>query len=371
MKRILYLSRGGQIAGSQRQLYYLLSNLTDAFSPVIFFNRGGDFSEQVSERGVLHSSYNLPPWRKFPKGFSRYFYVELLVQQARKNDVALVHCNNLCLSGYMRWIARRLGIPSVLHVRMPLSTADIYKHGCDKATALIAISRRVRRNLLEAKISPQKIVRINDSVDLKAFCPMGHAPNSLRQRYKINNSIVIGLVGRIEPSKKQLEFLQVAESIVKKTKGRLKIWFVGPIRNSDYCDQVQQFIHDRNLQGHVLLMGQCEDMPEVLNAVDILVTLSGGSVMFEAAACGKPVVAMYPGNSAPQTLKYITSRPILLAQSQTELTETLLRLIKDPAAREDIGYRSRRWAQRSFDPCVMTSKTQKLYEKLLPQGKCK
>ena len=89
----------------------------------------------------------------------------------------------------MRWIACRLEIPSVLHVRTPVSVDDVHKHGCAKATALIAISRRVRRNLLEAKISPQKIVRINDSVDLKAFCPAGHVPNSLRQQYKINNSV--------------------------------------------------------------------------------------------------------------------------------------------------------------------------------------
>ena len=54
MKRILYLSRGGQIGGSQRQLYYLLSNLTDDFSPVVFFNRGGGANKLVSEGFFVH-----------------------------------------------------------------------------------------------------------------------------------------------------------------------------------------------------------------------------------------------------------------------------------------------------------------------------
>ena len=63
------------------------------------------------------------------------------------------------------------------------------------------------------------------------------------------------------------------------------------------------------------------------------------------------------------------SESINLIETYPEVARKLMEYAE--AAREDIGYRSRRWALRSFDPCVMTSKTQKLYEKLLPQGKCK
>jgi glycosyltransferase involved in cell wall biosynthesis len=365
--RILYLTRGGQVAGSQRQLNYLLKHLDNCFEPVVFFDRGGEFHEQIKQQGILCLSCKLPPWRKFPKGVLRYCYAESLVQQAREFTVGLVHCNDLWLSGYMRWIAYRLGIPSVLHVRTPISTRDAYKHGCDKASALIAISRRTRRGLLEANISRQKILRINDSVDLKAFYSKLDASKLLREQYKVDDSVVIGLVGRIELSKGQLEFLKVAEKIIKKSKRPVKFWFVGPARHSDYRDHVQQFIREKDLQEHVLLMGQREDMPEVLNAMDILVTFSGGSVMFEAAACGKPIVSMYPENSTAQSLQYINSRPILVAKGRDEMEEVLLRLIANPSTREDVGSKSRRWAEQSFDCCQMALKTQKLYKKLLSQ----
>ncbi len=364
-KRILYLSRGGQVAGSQRQLDYLLSNLDDRFEPIVFFDRRGPFVDQLSERGVPVITFDLPPWRKFPKGILRYWYAEALVRTARAYDVDLVHSSNLWLSGYMHWIAWRLRIPSVLHVRTPLRVTDIHKHRCAKASAVVAISRRVRRNLLEAKVPSNRIVRIQDSVDLKQFYPISHDQNPLRREFCLDGSIAIGLVGRIEPAKKQLELLRVAESVIKKSSLPVVLCLVGPVHCQDYYAELQQFIAERKLDDHVLMTGQRGDMPAVLNAMDILVTFSGGSIIFEAAACGKPIVALYSNTTVFSKLNYITSRPIFAVQDFPGLTETLLRLLEDPTARMDIGRKAMQWAQRDFDSQRMAEKTQKLYAKLL------
>ncbi len=49
MKRILYLSRGGQVAGSQRQLHHLMTNLNSGFEPVILFNKDGKADKTNNE----------------------------------------------------------------------------------------------------------------------------------------------------------------------------------------------------------------------------------------------------------------------------------------------------------------------------------
>ena len=370
MKRILYLSRGGQIAGSQRQLHYLMTNLNSGFEPVILFNKDGEFPEQIAKEGIPCSTYYLPPWRKFPKGILRYCYAESLVIKARKYDIALVHCSDLWLSGYMRWIAGRLSIPSVLHVRTPISVADVRKHGCAKATALIAISRQVRRSLLEANIAPKKISRIIDSVDLVHFHPLRGVLNVLRQQYQLTDcQVLVGMVGRIEAGKRQYEFIRAAEKVIRDVALNVTFVIIGSVHDVQYDEALKKYIAKRGLQDHVIFTGHRDDMPEVLNSLDLLVSLSGGSVMFEATACGVPVVVGYRENEDRGKVKFVKECPLLGNSGQKELIETITRLIQNASFRTDIGRKSRVWAKRRYGVQRMVEKTTNLYEKIISEDK--
>ena len=366
MRRILYLSRGGSFGGSQKQLYYLLKGLDGTYSPIVVCTKEGDFFTALNSVKITAYTRMVCPWRKFPKGLLRYWDAEQLTSIARRHNVCLVHCSELWLSGYMRWIAMRLNVPSVLHIRTPITPKEVRKHKCSKATALIAISRRVRRNLLEAGIAPRKITRIHDSVDLNVLCPQENKPNVLRQDFKRQEKILVGLVGRIESLKQQLEFLKAVKQVLQRASKQVAFFLIGAVHDRDYYDQLEEYIHNNGIAGKIIFTGHRNDMPTVLNSLDFLVTLSGGSVMFEAAACGKPVIAAYLDRRDDKKLNYLRFRPILPAQTLTGLVDTILWLINDSQARERVGFESRNWAIRSFDPKVMAVKTQNLYNKLVP-----
>jgi len=111
MKRILYLSRGGFVNGSQRQLYYIVTNLNrDIYEPLVVCRRDGQLVSQLRDYGVAAEVLGLHPWRKFPAGLFRYVDAKRLVAFARRYKVAIVHSSDLWLNSYLIRVAERLKV---------------------------------------------------------------------------------------------------------------------------------------------------------------------------------------------------------------------------------------------------------------------
>jgi glycosyltransferase involved in cell wall biosynthesis len=280
--------------------------------------------------------------------------------------VDLVHSSDLWLNGYLLWVAGRLKVPSVLHVRTPISPPDVRKHRCGKATLIVAISRRVKRDLICAGVQPEKIALVEDAVDLKVFDQRKLEVNVLRRDFSLGGEVMVGIVGRIEPSKRQLAFLEAAAQIVQGSPGRVVFFVIGEVRSSEYFGELKRFAGERQLDGNVFFADRRDDMPQVLSSLDILVSLSGGSVMFEAMSCGRTVISA--GFSTKEDSVHIQDgRTGLLVNSShpSDLAKALLRPIDDRRLRESIGREARKWAEKNFCHLNMAARTQELYDGLL------
>ena len=367
MRRILYLSRGGSIGGSQRQLLHVVTNLDRSrYEPIVVCRTDGPSVERLLEAHVSAHVLPLRPWRSFPAGLWRYADARRLARFAVEHDVSLIHSSDLWLSKYLTSTARRVGVPSVLHVRTPLAPACAAKHGCREADGLIAISRRVRHDLLLAGIPDEKIVVINDSVDVDRFHPRASERNILRRQYPQSRGLTVGLVGRIEPFKRQLDFLMAAAQIVHANGRAVTFFLVGNVHCPRYHRQVVDFIRGHGLVDRAILTGGRDDMPEVLGSLDVLVSLSGGSVMFEAMSCGKPVLSA--GFSTKANSVHVQDGKtglLVTSQSSEDLVRAMLRLLDNADLRRYLGKEARAWAEDNFSHVSMAIKTQMLYDKLL------
>lgn len=366
MKRILYLSRGGAIGGSQRQLYYVVTNLNHGYEPMVVCRKDGQFSGRLRDCGVATSVFPLHPWRKFPAGLYRYLDAERLTKFARQHKVALVHSCDLWLSGYLNWVARRLKIPSVLHVRTPIRPEEVRKHRCNRATSIIAISQRIRRNLISAGINQEKITLIDDMVDLEVFNPQRVKTNVLRRDFSPSGQVLVGIVGRIGPSKRQMEFLQAVRLIISDSRPSVTFFVIGDVYSREYFKKLKRFVGESGLNGHVVFTGRRDDMPQVLSSLDVLVSLSGGSVMFEAMACGKAVVSA--GFSTKEDSVHIQdglTGVLVSSRRRSELACALRRLINTPELQTQIGHQARKWAENNFSHIEMVAKTERLYDQLI------
>lgn len=355
------------MSGSQRQLLYLLENLDRRIcEPVVVCNKGGELAEELKRLNVEVEVRRLHPWRKLLTALVRSIEVRRLLKFARQKNVSLVHCCDVWLGGYMRYVAKRLNVPSVLHVRMPVTPRDVRKFKFAAADRVVAISRKITDNLLTAGIAAEKIVRIDDSVDVERFSPEKNTGNLLRSKFSLDGELLIGIVGRIDAFKRQLDFLAAAKEVLSRSHYHVKFFLIGEVHCPVSYRKIQKFIRENNMQDRVLCTGRLNDMPEVISSLDILVSLSGGSVMFEAMASGKAVIS---AGFTPRKYSYHIQDGCtgLLIESQepADLAGAIIKLIDTPQLRQQLGRRARQWAVKELTHEVMVRKIQQLYVSLL------
>ena len=178
--------------------------------------------------------------------------------------------------------------------------------------------------------------------------------------------MLVGIVGRIEPSKRQLVFLEAAEQVMQRVTRSVTFFVVGEVRSDEYLEELRQFIRKSGLEGSVFFTGRRDDIPEVLGSLDILVSLSGGSVMFEAMSCGKAVISA--GFTPKEDAVHIQDGKtgvLVNSDHPSDLACALLQLIDNSETRKQIGHQARKWAEKNFCHLKMAEKTQELYNRLI------
>ena len=270
------------------------------------------------------------------------------------------------LGPYLVAVAEQLGVPSVLHVRRPLKRGWIRRYGLLRASALIAIGNRHRDQLVDYGVPCERIVVVHDATDLARFTP---EPSELlrRERPAMSSRILLGMVGRIEPFKRQLDFLRAAERVIGA--GRPAAFFVVGAPNLDwprYVRRVGAFPTTRGIDRLVAFTGPRTDIERVIASLDVLVTLSGGSVMLDAMACGIPVVTA--NDRRPAELEIVRDGEaglVVPADDSDALVRAMLRLCDDAPLRRSLGAGGRLRATMRFGRARMVRETERLYESLL------
>lgn len=122
----------------------------------------------------------------------------------------------------------------------------------------------------------------------------------IRNEFNIEKEqILIGMVGRYNPQKNHVGFIQ-AMSMLNEVD--FKCLFVGI--NCDYNNNnLLKQIKDYGLEDKVVLVGKRNDIPDIMNALDIHVLSSSygeafPNVVAEAMACGTPCIVTDVGDAA-------------------------------------------------------------------------
>lgn len=329
-------------------------------------NKGGALIDALQKMNIEVIVRPLHPWRKLLTAIPRYIGVWYLCNLAVQRDISLIHCCDLWMSGYMHQVLKKWKVPSILHVRRPLTQRDVRKFDCDEADRVIAISTRITENLLSSGIPSEKIVRIDDSVDVELFSPEKNTKNILRDESSPADQIRIGIIGRIDGFKRQLDFLTAAREVLRQSKQSLMFFVVGDIHSHAYFNKTQKFVSETGIEKYVRFTGRRDDIPAVMASLDILVSLSGGSVMFEAMAAGKAVISA--GFSSRKYSYHIQDGKtgLLVESRQTEdLAQAMIKLVDTPQLRNELGTQARQWALKELTHTKMAAKTQQLYDDLL------
>lgn len=363
-KPILYLSHcGSSIGGGEKQLAYLVANIDRVrYCPLVVCPDDGVFVEHLRGADIPTEVLELPPWRKTRSLITRYSAVGKLVAFAKTHNTHLVHTSDSWLNPYLWFLKKQLKLPVVSHVRNLLTSDQVRKYRFDRMDRTIAISEESKIPLIQAGIDTQRVDVIHNCVDLSVFQP-AYGPAH-------PGEYVVGIVGRIEPFKRQKEFVEIAAKVTAQCK-KVRFRVIGAALDTSehriYEQGVRQLVAKYGLQELIHFTGHRTDMPTAMQELDLLVTLSAGSVIAEAMATGKPVIGTPIGSAAEMIVHGITGYVVPL-DPIAEITSKIIELADDPIQSVRMGQTGRKHAEETFGVEMHVQRVQGIYEKLLTMG---
>ena len=232
----------------------------------------------------------------------------------------------------------RPGLYSLYHWIYSYLNSSWEKRAFAGAKSVVAVSQRVKQELLDIGVSPQKISVIFNGVDTEEF-----APDKIeRKTLGLPEGVPLAMfTGDIRTNRKNLD--TVLRALVDVPD--LHLIVVGNTDGSPY----PKLAEDLGLSKRVHFLGYRLDVARIMQAVDLFVFPSRyepfGMVVIEAMATGLPVItARSTGASEIVTPEC----GIVLSDSEDvpELTKALERLTNDFHLREQMGQAGRTIAEK-------------------------
>lgn len=291
-----------------------------------------------------------------------------------KHSFDAVHAGRVLPEGGVAWaVARLTRRPLVVYAhgeeittwRQPgkfKAMCFVYRH----ADHVIANSDFTRAELLKLGVRPERITLICPGVDTQRYSP-GLPTADLRQQLGIHASQALILsVGRLQRRK---GFDHVIRALPRLVAQGFDVHYalIGIGEDEDYLNHLAEKlgVTERvHRLGHV----DADDLPRWYNAADVFAmpnravgpdTEGFGMVFLEAAACGKPVLAGQAGGTGAAVIDGHTGLRVD-GDNELAVTDSLARLLGDPALARRLGDAGRQRAVTEFDWTSVAQKTRKL-----------
>ncbi|MDZ8238330.1 MAG: glycosyltransferase [Nostoc sp. ChiQUE01a] len=310
-KKIVFLIRDLNYGGAERQLVTLVKALNKEYFDVtvLCFYAGGSLSldKELKDNGIpIIYLEKQGRWHLF--GF---FW--RLVQHLQSIDPDVLHGyggtpNLLTIflkpffpSTYMVWGLRNSNSDSNFYDwlgNLIFQLECILSHF---ANLIVVNSYAGRTYYLTHGFPIKKMMVISNGIDIELFQPDLEARTKVRSHWGISqDTILIGLVGRLDLRKDHPTFLKAAALLCEESQN---VHFVCVGSGSEnYARELDELAHQLGICEKVIWEKARADMPAIYNALDIIASSSYTegfpNVIGEAMACGVPCVVTDVGDSA-------------------------------------------------------------------------
>lgn len=236
------------------------------------------------------------------------------------------------------------------------------------ATSVTANSLAVREALAQRSNAPAETIRLlYNGIDLKKI---ETANRGLAKRQELGlspNALAIGVIANIRVAKGHQYLLEAFNRIAPHVP-QACLLICGFAGDHDLMKTLQRLAAAGGAAGRVWFMNSRNDIPEMLHALDVVVSpsLSEGfsNAILEAMAAGKPVIATRVGGSPEQIIDGVTGL-LVPPQDAGAIAQALLTLLRSPGLRREMGTAAQRHVQENFSVAIMTRNHTRLYDDLL------
>lgn len=310
MLRITHLITNLGQGGAQGVLFELINALPYGSykHTVVSLCEEGIYALQLRERGVAVHTLEMPRGRLTVSGLSKLYRL----MRASQPDMVQTWMYHADLIGGV--IARAAGCRPVVwgvhHSNLALSKNSFSTlvvacacavHSRWVPVAIACVSKRAVTVHRALGYAAKKFVVIPNGYRLTHFAPNIKARERLRRDWRVSpHETLLGLVGRWHPQKDHANLLQALALVAQHFPG-VRCALIGPGMEWENAE-LTGLIRQQGVEARVLLAGPRNDIPEVMNALDLHVLSSAGeafpNVVAEAMACGTPCVVTDVGDAA-------------------------------------------------------------------------
>lgn len=305
-----------------------------------------------------------------------------LVKMLRRHRPDIVHTHGFKSGWLGRTAARKTRVPVIIHTYHGHIFHSYYNHFI--SSVIIRIERWLATISTKIiAISPQQAHEISDvfriaKLDKMATIFLGidkanytAASIGIREQYDINDdTVIVGIIGRLVPIKNHSFFVQIADKIVKQ-KDNICFFVIGDGHQKQHiqhqlnqCGIAWQEGFQKNKKSNVYFTSWITDMASALQNIDIvlLTSLNEGTPvsLIEAQLFEKPVVATDVGG-VKDTMADNETGFLIHNFNTNEAVKKLLLLANNKDLRNEMGIKGKAFATKRFSKAKEVAAIDQLY----------
>jgi glycosyltransferase involved in cell wall biosynthesis len=219
---------------------------------------------------------------------------------------------------------------------------------------MIALSEIQKRHLQNCLPVPEeKFVVVPNGVDTQKFAPRPRRED-IRASWGVRpEQLLFGLIGRLDRQKGSVEFVEAAGEVLKHhSHARFVMVGGNTLGESDIGREVTRRLGELGLNGKVILTDFRNDVPEVMNALDVFVMPSYeenfANVLLEALASGLACIGTDSGGT-PEILSFGEVGKLCEPRSHRALASAMDGMIRHENLRRTMADRAREKALREYE----------------------
>jgi glycosyltransferase involved in cell wall biosynthesis len=357
--RIAHVEAGRHLYGGAAQVDYLLQGLT---------GRGVENVLLCPKDSELAAATSAALVRPLPmRGELDAALLLRLARELKRLKPDLVHVHSRRGADLYGGLAAALaGVPALLTRRVDApEPAAFARLKYRPYRAVVALSRAIERQLVDAGVARRRVVLIPSGVDTHRYRPDPAARDRLRAAFTLHaDALVVGVVAQLIERKRHSWLFALLPALLREFPQLTVLCFGrGPLEG-----RLRAELGGRGLADRVQLAGFRADLQTLTAGLDLLAHPAGreglGLALLEAASAGVPVVACAVGG-VPDVVLDGETGVLVPRDDAAAFGEALRRLLASPAERARLGAAARRHVERRFDTARLVAAHHSLYTRLL------
>jgi glycosyltransferase involved in cell wall biosynthesis len=350
---VLHLIDSSEVAGGERYLLDLIRHSNPAFEHIVVLSYEGPFSKQLRDHQIRHVFVSMEN-RFSTKSICKIR--DFILNE--KIDIVHTHGYRCNLYGRLACLSTGIRNLATVHVSLYdyvntpswLRSAYLFveKATSPLASRYICISDAMRDDLRTLGIRDEKLIVIQNGVDLEVFYPREPSANLYDELRIGGHRPVIGTAGRMVTEKGQIHLIEALPYLLDRwPELRCLLIGTGPL-----MDDLKKSVAALGLSETCIFSGVRMDMPDLYPLLDLFVLPSlrepFGLVLLEAMASNIPVIATAAGGP----MDFIRSgvNGILVPPADPmKLAEQIDLMLSNPDRSRTLAKRGYETVKSSFD----------------------